>query len=191
MASLMYGETFIRFSISDGERFFPPAVMIMSFLRSVIHKCPCLSMCPISPVCNHPSIIVSLVASRFLKYPLNVPSERVSISPSSATRTSEKGNGFPTEPKHKSSAGTMVATAVFSVIPYPSRTGTPTDIKNSSTWGAIGAAPDRASRTRIIPILFFNDLKTNNQPIPNHIESIKVSLFFKRLCNIKPPCFIQ
>ena len=36
IASRTYGETFRRFSISDGETFLPPAVMMMSFLRSVI-----------------------------------------------------------------------------------------------------------------------------------------------------------
>ena len=36
IASRTYGETLSLFSISDGEMFLPPAVMMMSFLRSVI-----------------------------------------------------------------------------------------------------------------------------------------------------------
>ena len=36
IASLMYGRDLEAFSISDGEMFLPPAVMMMSFMRSVI-----------------------------------------------------------------------------------------------------------------------------------------------------------
>ena len=46
----------------------------------------------------------------------------------------------------------MVATAVFSVMPYSSNTGMPRPMKNSSTSGAIGAAPEEAYRQYRSPI---------------------------------------
>jgi hypothetical protein len=53
-----------RFSISDGETFLPPAVMITSFLRSVIVRWPRSSSVPTSPVCSQPSgSTVAAVAS--------------------------------------------------------------------------------------------------------------------------------
>lgn len=36
IASLINGETFILFSISDGETFFPPLVIMISFFLSII-----------------------------------------------------------------------------------------------------------------------------------------------------------
>ena len=45
-----------------------------------------------------------------------------------------------------------VAMAVFSVMPYSSKTGTPMPMKNSSTSGEIGAAPDAAYRQRRRPM---------------------------------------
>jgi hypothetical protein len=47
--------------------FFPPAVTIRSFLRSVIVRNPSLSITPMSPVWNHPpASIASAVASGLL-----------------------------------------------------------------------------------------------------------------------------
>ena len=47
--------------------FFPPAVMMMSFLRSVIVRYPSASSVPTSPVCSQPSVsTVAAVASGFL-----------------------------------------------------------------------------------------------------------------------------
>ena len=49
IASFMYGEVFKLFSISDGETFFPPLVIIISFFRSIIFK-NSPSYSPTSPV---------------------------------------------------------------------------------------------------------------------------------------------
>ena len=54
------------------------------------------------------------------------------------------GYGSPTVPSFIRPGKLAVATAEFSVIPYSSNTGTPMPMKNSSTSGAIGAAPDAA-----------------------------------------------
>ena len=63
-ASLMYGLTLTAFSISDGAMFLPPAVIMMSFMRSVIRRKPFSSSTPTSPVCSQPSeSMVSAVAS--------------------------------------------------------------------------------------------------------------------------------
>ncbi len=51
----MYGEAFSAFSISDGATFLPPAVMMMSFIRSVIRRCVPSTSSPTSPVCSQPS----------------------------------------------------------------------------------------------------------------------------------------
>ena len=51
-------------SISDGVMFSPPAVMMMSFLRSVMNRNPSLSTWPTSPVYRNPSSSrASVVAS--------------------------------------------------------------------------------------------------------------------------------
>ena len=56
------------FSISDGEMFLPPAVMMRSFLRSVIVRKPLSSSSPTSPVCSQPSASnVAAVAAGFSK----------------------------------------------------------------------------------------------------------------------------
>jgi len=55
---------------------------------------------------------------------------------------------MPTEPIRWCSIVLTVPTPADSVIAYPSRTGTPAAWKNSSTAGEIGAAPDRAIRSR-------------------------------------------
>jgi hypothetical protein len=55
IASLMNGEVFRWFSISDGEMFFPPAVMMMSLMRSTIRTCVPSTHSPTSPVCSQPS----------------------------------------------------------------------------------------------------------------------------------------
>ena len=58
---------FTRFSIGCGAIFFPPAVTMMSFLRSVIRRKPSASTIPMSPVWNHPSwSITSAVACDLL-----------------------------------------------------------------------------------------------------------------------------
>ena len=49
IASLINGDVFILFSISDGETFFPPLVIIISFFRSTIFK-NFPSYSPTSPV---------------------------------------------------------------------------------------------------------------------------------------------
>ena len=43
--------------------FLPPAVMMMSFIRSVIARKPSASSVPTSPVCSQPSTMVSAVLS--------------------------------------------------------------------------------------------------------------------------------
>ena len=48
-----------------GVTFLPPAVMMMSFMRSVIRTNPSGSITPTSPVCSHPSTIVSAVLAGF------------------------------------------------------------------------------------------------------------------------------
>jgi hypothetical protein len=45
----------IAFSIGCGATFFPPAVTIRSFLRSVMRRNPSPSTSPMSPVWNQPS----------------------------------------------------------------------------------------------------------------------------------------
>ncbi len=56
-----------RFSITWGATFFPPAVMMMSFLRSVMVRYPSASMKPMSPVLNQPSSVnTSAVSAGFL-----------------------------------------------------------------------------------------------------------------------------
>ncbi len=63
-ASLTKGEVFREFSISDGEMFLPPAVMMMSLMRSTIFRCVPSTHSPTSPVCSQPSAsIVSAVLS--------------------------------------------------------------------------------------------------------------------------------
>ena len=59
-------------------------------------------------------------------------------------RSSVPGYGSPTVPSFIRPGKLAVAIAEFSVIPYSSNTGTPMPMKNSSTSGAIGAAPDEA-----------------------------------------------
>jgi hypothetical protein len=54
-ASLMNGEVLSEFSISDGEMFLPPAVMMMSLIRSTILRCVPSTHSPTSPVCSQPS----------------------------------------------------------------------------------------------------------------------------------------
>lgn len=60
----MYGEAFSAFSSSDGATFLPPAVMIRSFIRSVIRRWVPSTSSPTSPVRNQPSAsIIRAVAS--------------------------------------------------------------------------------------------------------------------------------
>ena len=65
MHSRMNGLAFIVFSISDGVRFFPPAVIMMSLSRSTMRSWPSSSRTT-SPVCSQPSRIVAAVASGLL-----------------------------------------------------------------------------------------------------------------------------
>jgi hypothetical protein len=51
----MNGEVLRRFSISDGEMFFPPEVMMMSLMRSTILRYVPSTHSPTSPVWSHPS----------------------------------------------------------------------------------------------------------------------------------------
>ena len=65
-AWLMYLLVLSALSIGCGAMFFPPAVTMMSFLRSVMARNPSRSS-PMSPVWNHPSeSIASRVASGLL-----------------------------------------------------------------------------------------------------------------------------
>ena len=66
-ASEMNGENLSWFSISEGVTFLPPAVMMMSFMRSVIRRKPSLSTIPTSPVWSQPSTIVWAVFSGWLR----------------------------------------------------------------------------------------------------------------------------
>ena len=64
IASLMNGEVFRLFSISEGEMFFPPDVMMMSLIRSTILTWVPSTHSPTSPVFSHPSSVsASAVAS--------------------------------------------------------------------------------------------------------------------------------
>ena len=119
MASLMYGEAFSAFSISEGDTFFPPAVMMMSFIRSVIFRCVPSTQVPTSPVRSQPSaFIVAAVASSLRQYPANVPPWRVRISPvSSSIFTSMPSCTSPTVPRRTRPGRLPVAIAVFSVMP--------------------------------------------------------------------------
>ena len=65
MHSLMYGLAFIVFSISEGVRFLPPAVIMMSLRRSTMRNWPSSSLTT-SPVCSQPSMIEAAVASGLL-----------------------------------------------------------------------------------------------------------------------------
>ena len=56
-----------EFSMFWGATFFPPAVTMMSFFRSVMRSEPSGSISPMSPVRNQPSgAMASWVASGFL-----------------------------------------------------------------------------------------------------------------------------
>src|SRR5467141_2544390 len=67
----------IRFSIGCGATNLPPAVLIRSFLRSVILRYPSASSSPISPVWNQPSAsIASAVAPGGVEEPGDVDRER-------------------------------------------------------------------------------------------------------------------
>ena len=64
MASLTYGDVLRLFSISDGEMFFPPAVMMMCLIRSMIRTWVPSTHSPTSPVMSQPSAVnVSAVCS--------------------------------------------------------------------------------------------------------------------------------
>ncbi len=66
IASLMYGDVLRLFSISDGETFFPPEVMMMCLMRSTILMCVPSTHSPTSPVISQPSSVnVSAVFSGF------------------------------------------------------------------------------------------------------------------------------
>ena len=49
------GDSLIAASMFLGEMFFPPAVMMISFLRPVMERNPSASMDPMSPLCSQPS----------------------------------------------------------------------------------------------------------------------------------------
>ena len=54
--------SFRAFSISEGEMFLPPLVMMIAFLRSTIISSPFGASATTSPVCSQPSCTVSAVA---------------------------------------------------------------------------------------------------------------------------------
>jgi hypothetical protein len=68
--------------------FLPPAVMMMSFRRSVMRRYPSSSKLPTSPVRSHPSTTVSSVFSGRLSYPMNTCGPRTRISPCGEIATS-------------------------------------------------------------------------------------------------------
>jgi hypothetical protein len=64
IASLMKGEVLSEFSISDGEMFLPPEVMMMCLMRSTIRTWVPSTHSPTSPVMSQPSSVkVSAVLS--------------------------------------------------------------------------------------------------------------------------------
>ena len=63
MASLTNGDVFRAFSNSDGEMFFPPDVMMMSFMRSVIFTWVPSIHSPTSPVWSQPSASTAAAVS--------------------------------------------------------------------------------------------------------------------------------
>ena len=109
-----------------GVRFLPPAVMMMSFLRPVIFRKPSSSSSPRSPVAAIRRLSVSAVASGLRQYSRNTFGPRIRISPSSRRSGSRcPGRARPTVPNLKWSSVPTVPTAVVSVMPQPSSTGTP------------------------------------------------------------------
>ncbi len=82
---LTTGDVMIDASISPGETFLPPAVMIRSFLRPTMETNPSSSMEPRSPVCSQPSTICRLVTSGLLWYPAHTAGLLMHSSPSSST----------------------------------------------------------------------------------------------------------
>mmetsp|Transcript_36135 Transcript_36135/g.55176 ORF Transcript_36135/g.55176 Transcript_36135/m.55176 type:complete len:247 (-) Transcript_36135:1498-2238(-) len=88
-ANSTLGLTIYLFSMGAGETYFPLEVLKISFVRPVILRRPMSSSCPLSPVRSHPSsVMVSLVASSFLKYPIIIPGDLICNSPSCAMRCS-------------------------------------------------------------------------------------------------------
>ena len=83
---------------------------------------------------------------------------------SGSIRNSTPGCGSPTVPSRTRPGRLAVATAVFSVMPYTSCMGTPMPMKNFSTSGAMGAAPEAAYRTRRTPIRSRSARKKKTQP---------------------------
>ena len=82
----MNGEVFRLFSISEGEMFFPPEVMIMCLIRSTILTWVPSTHSPTSPVRSHPSSVkASAVCSGLFQYPRNTPGCLVWISPVSGS----------------------------------------------------------------------------------------------------------
>ena len=71
------------------------------------------------------SVITSSVASGLRQYSRMIISPAISISPSSAMRTSAPATGRPIVPNLKASGRLSVPIDVVSVIPHPSNTGTP------------------------------------------------------------------
>jgi hypothetical protein len=64
IASLTYGDVLRLFSISDGEMFLPPDVMMMCLIRSMIFRWVPSTQTPTSPVLSQPSSVnVSAVSS--------------------------------------------------------------------------------------------------------------------------------
>ncbi len=64
IASLTYGDVLSTFSISDGDTFLPPDVMMMCLIRSTMRMCVSSTHSPTSPVHRNPSSVnVSAVLS--------------------------------------------------------------------------------------------------------------------------------
>ena len=85
-----------KFSIFVGEILSPPKFTINSFFLSVIFRFPTLFISPMSPVYNHPSLIISSVSFCLFQYPSITFSPLINISPSSAILTEFVLKGGPT-----------------------------------------------------------------------------------------------
>ena len=89
-----------------------------SFARSMIFRWPSASKNPASPVWTQPSpVLVSRVASSFLKYPMKTPGLRNITSPSSVIRISTSLAGTPTVSGLTWPSGWMVMKMEASVEP--------------------------------------------------------------------------
>ena len=95
---LTTGDVITDASMAPGDTFFPPAVMIRSFLRPVRVTNPSSSIEPRSPVCSHPSTICCSVISGLLWYPLHTAGLLMHNSPFSSMPIVTPSSGRPMVP---------------------------------------------------------------------------------------------